>query len=350
MKRTYFKGFNALRFYAALSVVIQHVSYSPHDWYGARLLNLTFERFFLNGTDSVNLFFSLSGFLITYLLLSEREKTHTVSLRNFYLRRIFRIFPVYYLFLLLVLPLFGAAAGYETGLIALLVFFGGNFAFVLYFPYPPMEHLWSIAVEEQYYLVAPVLAKTQRHLLRLFIGFIAVWWAVLLICWFGPQGWLGSVLLMSRYDLIALGGVFAMGYFRDLPFVNLFRQPVAQVGAVGMLIYSAAFVTPTYHPFHTTLAGIAYITIIYNLATRDRLPIIEHRLFEYLGNLSYSLYVYHPFYVLLCYNLVRPQFHPTVYPYAAYPFVITAALLSSALSYRYLERPMLRFKERFKRS
>jgi peptidoglycan/LPS O-acetylase OafA/YrhL len=74
-RKKYFKGFNALRFYAALSVVVQHFSYSPHDWFGAALLPVTLEVLFLNGTDAVNLFFVLSGFLITYLLLLEQAQS-----------------------------------------------------------------------------------------------------------------------------------------------------------------------------------------------------------------------------------------------------------------------------------
>ncbi|MEP6985313.1 MAG: acyltransferase family protein, partial [Chloroflexota bacterium] len=94
--KIHFKGLNALRFYAAVSVVVHHVMYNPNVWYGLPNLPDTVGRFFINGTDAVHLFYVLSGFLITYLMLVERERTGTVSVKKFYLRRVLRIWPLYF--------------------------------------------------------------------------------------------------------------------------------------------------------------------------------------------------------------------------------------------------------------
>src|ERR1044071_5481753 len=95
MQRIYFPGLNGLRFLAASAVIITHVELLkgvlglPNHWKNPVLFNL--------GGLGVYFFFVLSGFLITYLLLSEKNMTGHISIKKFYFRRIFRIWPIYYL-------------------------------------------------------------------------------------------------------------------------------------------------------------------------------------------------------------------------------------------------------------
>ena len=100
-KRVYFKNLNALRFFAATAVIFHHVEQYkfwakiPNVW-GSTVLDAL-------GHKAVSFFFVLSGFLITYLLLEENRKTSDISIRDFYVRRILRIWPVYYLVVILCL-------------------------------------------------------------------------------------------------------------------------------------------------------------------------------------------------------------------------------------------------------
>ena len=95
-KLIYLPGLNGLRAIAALSVVIAHVSQEGIADFGLpRLFDLPMAGY------GVTLFFVISGFLITYLLISEIKKTDTVSVSKFYIRRILRIWPIYYLFILI---------------------------------------------------------------------------------------------------------------------------------------------------------------------------------------------------------------------------------------------------------
>lgn len=347
-ERIYFKGFNALRFYAALSVIVQHVSYSPHDWYGTPLLPVVVERFFLNGTDAVNLFFVLSGFLITYLLLSEHDRTGRVNVRNFYIRRGFRIYPVYFAFIAVIYLVLRPP--YDVGLLPLLVFFLGNVAFVRFFPFPPMEHLWSISVEEQYYLLAPVLARYKQNLARILIGIILVWWTVLLIVSALPASAVGLFVQMSRYDLIALGALIAYGHYHQWRFWSVLANPLTKLLAGVVIVCAVFFAEPTMNVFYTTLVGLAFAVLIYNVAVSTSLPrILANRQLEFLGNLSYSMYVYHPLFVLLFFNIFYARLPLSVYPIVAYIVVIGVTILVSLLSYQFLEKPFLRLKDRFKR-
>ena len=344
----YFRGFNALRFYAALSVVVQHVSYSPHDWFGVALLPVTLERLFLTGQDAVNLFFILSGFLITYLLLNEREKTGTVSIRNFYIRRAFRIYPVYFLYLFGVFLLLRPQ--YPPELVLLLTFFMGNAAFVLFFPFPPFEHLWSIGVEEQYYLLAPILVRVRAHAAKIAVGIIVVWWVLLILTMLIPPSTLTAFIQMSRYDLIALGALTAYASYHQWSILRLVERHEVLVTALVVIAYAIVFGMPTTAVLYSTIVSIAFTVLIYHVTAGHGIArLLDKRLPEYLGRLSYSMYVYHPLFVLLFYTLFYQRLDLTTYQVIAYPTIIGVTLLASWLSYEKFERLFLNLKDRFRR-
>jgi peptidoglycan/LPS O-acetylase OafA/YrhL len=346
-RKKYFKGFNALRFYAALSVVVQHFSYSPHDWFGAALLPVTLEALFLNGTDAVNLFFVLSGFLITYLLLLEQAQSGKVNVRNFYVRRAFRIFPVYFVFILVALILLRPP--YNAEVLLFLTFFMGNVAFVSFFPFPPFEHLWSIAVEEQYYLLAPIMARFNKHILKLLIVIILAWWPVMVIASLLPQSALSTFVLKSRYDLIALGAVLAYGYYHQWATLSYILHPAVRILAGLVLIYGIVLATPSADFGYTTLMGLAFAVLVYNIAASPKTPrLLESPLLEFMGKLSYSMYVYHPLFVLLFFKLFYHRLSLDQYQLIGYPVIIAATIVVSLVSYRLLESPFLRLKDRFK--
>lgn len=347
-QKTYFRGFGALRFYAALSVVIQHMSYSPHDWFGVPLLPVTVERFFLNGDDAVNMFFVLSGFLITYLLLFEGERTGTVSIRNFYLRRVFRIFPVYFAFLLVTVLLLRPP--YDLELFLLLIFFMGNVAFVTFFPFPPFEHLWSIGVEEQFYLLAPVLARQRKHLAVILLAIIFCWWLINGVVTLLPYDRIALLVRMSRFDLIALGALTAYGYYHGWPLLRWLRHRAVRWLAYIIIAFGIVFVPPTAATFiYTTVMGFAFTVIILNLSSRAVVPrLLDNAPAELLGKLSYSLYVYHPLLVLLYHSLFYERLSLVQYQLIGYPLVVALSVGLSYISYRFLEAPTLRYKARFR--
>jgi len=353
--KNHFPGLNALRFYAAISVLVQHVMYSPRDWFGVEPFPDTLGRLFINGTDAVHMFFVLSGFLITYLLLVERERTQTVSVRQFYMRRILRIWPLYFMILLLaafVLPLL--IPGYQSRLsdptfAFMMVFFMANVAYALFYPFPPLEHLWSIAIEEQFYLVIPHLARCGANLLRLFIGIIVVWWAVLAAFSLMPDNFFSAIISTMRYDCIAVGGVFACILYYELPVLKWIYHPVAWGCALVALAFMALFIQPTQNLPYTIFTCFVFGTLILNIATNPWFPAkLAGRTFEYLGNLSYGIYMYHPLLLLVFFNALYGKLDRDVYQIVAYLAIMILTIALSALSYRYFELPFLRLKERFK--
>src|SRR2546421_4616713 len=125
------------------------------------------QRLFQHGNLGVNFFFVLSGFLITYLLIKEKEYTGTIHVRNFYVRRVLRIWPLFYLCVFIgfvAFPLIKKFTGQPSHEIAQPVyylFFANNFDFMHSWPNKPdatlLSVLWSVAVEEQFYLTWPLI-------------------------------------------------------------------------------------------------------------------------------------------------------------------------------------------------
>ena len=179
--KLYFPNLNSLRFIAAATVILSHVEqyksyfgqpyiYFPIDWGGL----------------AVTLFFVLSGFLITYLLLVERKYYGTVSVRSFYVRRILRIWPLYYLIAVLALFILpGVSVLQMPGIsehlarhywwkVAFILTLFPNLALAAFMEVPYAAQLWSVGVEEQFYLVWPVVMKFTRELVWVLLGITVV--------------------------------------------------------------------------------------------------------------------------------------------------------------------------------
>jgi peptidoglycan/LPS O-acetylase OafA/YrhL len=236
--RVYFKGLDGLRAIGALSVVFGHIELIKSDFTVPNLLHLPFYKN-TSGHLGVILFFVLSGFLITYLLMVEKNKFKTISIKRFYFRRILRIWPIYYLILLLLLFVFpniiqlpynakpefaNLLDNYPT----LLIFFlmapnlmcfgipgiGGGF------------HLSSIGTEEQFYIFWPWLIKWFKNIMipltLIFFGFAIApnFCDYINNHYFTKDSnlyvFIEQLRLFFEYfkiDCMALGGIFAYFYF-----------------------------------------------------------------------------------------------------------------------------------------
>ena len=173
----YFKGLDSLRAIAALMVVLGHIEILKNINNFPSVTNQS-KNNLPDGHLGVVLFFVLSGFLITYLLIQEKEKNNFISLKKFYLRRIFRIWPVYYLVLFASYFLFDEKYNSISILLCLGIF--PNIAHALNLGWPSSPQIWSIGVEEQYYLFWPILISYLPNkrvipiLIFFFIGYTAL--------------------------------------------------------------------------------------------------------------------------------------------------------------------------------
>lgn len=356
--RRHFQGLNALRFYAALSVVVQHIMHSPTDWFGDKPLPEGINLFFLSSNDAVDLFFVLSGFLIFYLLLAERESTGFVHVPRFYLRRVLRIWPVYFAVIgmaVIVLPLLvpGIASPFAArpALALLLLTFLGNFAFVLYMPFPPLEHLWSIAIEEQFYLIAPHLMKLRVHLWKILLVGLLAYWVLRIFAEMSLPPAISAFLLLMRYDYIAIGGLFACALYMQSPLLKLIYHPVAGIAALAVFVGLVIFAPNTLNhpPLYVFGTGIVYGVLLLNISTNERFFLrLNQSALEYGGKLTYGIYMYHPLILLVFRSLFYGKMDFGVYQVVIYPVVITLTLAVAWLSYRTFETGFLNLKDRYK--
>lgn len=176
---SFFKGLNELRFMAALLVLCHH---SETIRLKNNLFNFEWLSLFRNGTNAVNFFFVLSGFLITYLLLKESKITNDIKVKKFYLKRVLRIWPLYFLLFFIgtvLLPfLFHIfSIPYEmpysfSNVWAYFVFFLPGLV-LFFYGHHFLEPLWSIGVEELFYLIwAPIFKFFRKHILSILLGVI----------------------------------------------------------------------------------------------------------------------------------------------------------------------------------
>src|SRR5829696_2370093 len=170
----YLPGLNALRAIAALAVVITHITFELGTFNLDPSIFGTFKNGLPRGLDlagfGVSIFFAISGFLITFLLQNEKE-VQPINIKNFYLRRILRIWPLYYLYLVIAV-LTITILGYDLEIRSLLlyVFFAANIPYILNIPLKFLSHYWSIGVEEQFYLFWPWVNKKINRIIPFIVS------------------------------------------------------------------------------------------------------------------------------------------------------------------------------------
>ena len=362
MKKIQFPGLNGVRFIAALLVIVDHTELFK-SYLGYPTLWANSYSAYL-GAFGVSIFFVLSGFLITYLLLEEQQEA-PIRIRHFYMRRILRIWPLYYLILVLgffvvphldffQLPMYSSDMGDSLHRLLLFVGLAANVAFV-YLPTVPFANLlWSVAVEEQFYLFWPHVIRIKRYLpwimLLLLTGYLSL------------KFYAGSVdrqlellVIRTRFSSMIVGGIGAYLLFYQKTVIKLLYHRLMQVGLMVLFVVMGLDWI-NYHSLawmQDELISLVVCGLILNIATNPRTLIsLDNGLFAYLGKLSYGLYVYHLFTVVLVLKglpaIVDLQTLPS---WIGYPLTLGAILVLttgfSHLSYRYVESYFLRKKVRY---
>lgn len=360
-RSTRFPGLNGLRFFAALAVVCSHVELlKGYNGFPNAYENVVVYEV---GRMAVTFFFVLSGFLISWLLLEERRTTGTIAVKKFYLRRIFRIWPLYYATVLLaffVFPHIGALLMPETArpnvaeTFPLFALFLPQLALSLHPPVPYAEPAWSIGVEEQFYLLWPLLVRRTRSFVRMALVVIAVALAArygaLLIARANAADetrlrfWneVINYLYFTRIECMAIGGLFAWLHFAQKErLLAVLYSRWTQTIVYTLTIWRMA--TPGDKPvFSYGLYAIAFGVLILNVATNDRTLVrLRGRAFEFLGDLSFSIYMLHEPAIQLVLRVTGNRNLPL------YAGSVVLTLIVAAASYFAIERPFLKRKARY---
>ena len=282
------------------------------------------------GTLGVFIFFVLSGYLITNLLLREYERTSTVSLRKFYARRAFRIFPAAFVFLAVVVILYWNQMRWYH--IAAAVFYVANLDLTRPWIF---GHLWSLSIEEQFYLLWPfALKKWYRHRTAMVLGafvitpiFQTVLYAfkvhgglVSSLPVYSSQLAIGCLLAILAPRIPKISGALALAMAAALVLIPWFPATSAARTLFMLFVLSPVL--------HLSAAGLVLHVIQVPYRALNWLPV------AWLGRISYSLYLWQE---LFCSN---PALH---FGY----LLILPAVGCACLSYYLVEQPMLRLRDRW---
>lgn len=360
MSRVYFPNLNGLRFVAAYAVILHHVEQFkslfgyPNHWQNPCIRNV--------GRLGVVLFFVLSGFLITYLLLREKAQAGTIAIGNFYTRRILRIWPLYYFVLALALlvlpaiPSFALPNHWEQGHRAvfrgvLFVLFMPNLAYAAFNPLPYASQGWSVGVEEQFYLIWPIAIKLLRNTLAMLVGVVCAHAIIQLLLDYAPGidriRWVASACWADfNIDCMAIGGLAAWVLHRGQNrALGLLFSRYTQIFAYTVLLILVVLGVQ-FRFFHCQVYALLFAVMIVNCAANKRSVLnLEYKPLVYLGRISYGIYMYHAIAIVLTLKGLAAfgwTNSPTV------NLISTGlTILLAAASYRYLEKPFLRLKLRY---
>jgi peptidoglycan/LPS O-acetylase OafA/YrhL len=352
--RFYRPELDVLRFGAFLLVFIHHgfplTAAEYVGWGVPQTLAALLAAGARAGALGVDLFFALSAYLITELLLREKRSRGSFDIRAFYVRRILRIWPLYYFALLVLLPLLAFVMPSDTmprNFWRAFLFFAGNWACAWWNAYPSaLALLWSVSIEEQFYLVWPWLMRLFGSRMPLIAGAmlgVATITRVFLLAHHASHAGIWTNTL-ARMDPIAGGALLALLLHGNTPKHTL-RSRVLWIASGGMALWIAGSVLtdPTWMWIVTfPLAAAGCVAILYGSFAPDA---GHTRLLIYLGKISYGLYVFHVAAIRLVQRMAGPSFIGPAVLLIAFALTVAAA----SLSYRYLESPFLRWKNRFER-
>lgn len=355
---------DVLRFLAFLAVFMHHALPRDASFYIGHGLSPAQTQWILSakaaGAFGLDLFFALSAYLITELLLREHANRGSFSVSAFYIRRALRIWPLYFTFLVLtvlVVPTIFPKENLGAIYIVSFVFFVGNWVCAAKgIPFSVAGPLWSISVEEQFYIGWPLLLRFfgVNRIRQLAVAMLILAFATrILLAVVGvkhPGVWCNT---LARLDPFALGAILAFTLRGRTPQMNkllrlglgataimswwLIARYLAQDGPTAVITYGIS-----------GIASVVLLTAILQTEARF-LRVRPLSWLVYLGRISYGLYVFHLLALAIIMNL---RFVPVL----GIPLGFTARVLLSflltvtlaAISYRWLEQPFLKLKERFR--
>lgn len=376
--KVYFKNLDGIRFIAAFLVLLHHAFYFKHDYSpGITFLNNLFVD---AGRIGVNLFFILSGFLISYLLLVEKDSTGDISYRNFYIRRVLRIWPLYLGYGLIVTflgPFIAQwlgdkdAVGLSTMVINLffLLLFAINFQLAFSSHSDGVFQIsWSVCIEEQFYLIWPLIVNNfRKKLVTVFVVMFLIRTLLRVLIVVLPQ-WIpltreqlveiNYLLIFDKLDLFGGGMMFACLYYKKEQYASVLKKILHPAVQYSMLLLTIAYALAIFRfpkEIHFYLDHVVCIVLFgYTLlmaVAENSILRLESPTLKMLGRISYGIYLFH---AAICQILIilfmRYIKHPESFLVYNVVYPLLCGLLTCILSYysyEYFEKFFLKRKNSF---
>ena len=350
MSETRYPSLNGLRAISILLVILYHLNLVDNAFSSLKQFNwlLPFTSFLFDGQLGVNVFFVISGFLITSLLLQEEQRTFTISLKKFFIRRTIRIFPAFYFLLLVYLVL--QVCGYiyinkSSWLTA--------FTYTKYFNWQLewfTAHAWSLSIEEHFYILWPLVfllgPKIRKNVTIAFIIMVPI---VRIYLFLYPVSWMNELTIFTRIDAIATGCLFALYKDEIIEKISQYWNRVFYLSALCLFfLRSFPIVASKVHlgflfiPLGRTHGTIANFTIglimMYSVFGPKGLwfKFLNLKVLNYIGILSYSIYLWQQLFIS------KLDYWPVKFPQN-----LVFLGIMSVFSYNIIEKPFLKLKYRF---
>ena len=358
--RPYFPNLDGLRFFAFLFVFISHSVI--FIWQRAYFLVI--------GDLGVSFFFVLSGFLITYLLFFEKENSGHIELSSFYLRRILRIWPVYFIVLFigiifskLVFTGLPFVTTFDTASIFWYLGFLSNFWIINHAGTSTiLVVLWSISVEEQFYLVWPVILKIiKKRFIPIFLYLLIIIAVIFRIVNSANYNMISYSTFSIMADL-AMGALFGYISFnlpnlRDKIANSLTKRKVIYIYTIFIALFLIRIYTYLIIPRSLRYISASILPVLFsfifafiifeqNYSKNSFFKASSLKTISYLGRISYGLYAYHMIAFTLIFSILLKLEIQSKILVTIFSFSLT--ILVSHVSYKYIEQKILKLKERIK--
>ncbi len=350
-KKEYYPQLDSLRAIAALGVINHHWLNSGYlSSYG---INESYDWGY--GQFGVQLFFVLSGFLIAEILIKNKGKVNNYSIiTNFFIRRVLRLFPIYYLFILFLVLL---KDKFVIDNILWFLTYTANIKFYLVGGFVDIwsNHVWTLSIEEQFYLVFPaiILFIPRKNEYYIPIAFILL---AVLFKTFGGLYFEGNIhiLIIAQIDMLGVGVLLALIKYRNPSIFSCLITSKAKLVSI-LLFVGSIFLYYLVNEYHYGVLFQILLMICYGLLVANTASGFEgiigkcfqNRILQYLGKISYGLYLYHkivPLTLLIFLNKTNLSINNVYIYYLVNIFIL---LVVSHFSWVIIESRILRLKDRF---
>ncbi|RYE23641.1 MAG: acyltransferase [Sphingobacteriales bacterium] len=359
--RHHFHTFDALRFFAFFKVFLLHIPIVARPW---------FNTLRAGGGIGVMFFFVLSGFLITYIVGLEKNATGTIQLKNFFVRRVLRIWPLYYLMVLVayttpflidhVLHISSSGEGYEPKLWVSALFLE-NYMMMATHTHAnvsPLSVMWSLCIEEHFYIVWGITMyfMNVKTILKCMYAFLIVG----IVCrYVYVLNDIPTSDLFTNIDLFAFGAIPAIllvQYPEQLKqkvlSIPYWLKAVFILSLVTIVVLCGQLKTDAQYIWPTTLLGALFAgLLLIIIPERNRIKINDTNILSRLGVYTYGLYMYHTLVINLLkqvFNMKHWSLDEPVVAMVFFAISLLATVVCSVASYYLFEKQFLKLKRYFR--
>ena len=388
MTKKYFHNFNGLRFYFASYILFAHIEEIKMV---LKLPNFFHDYKFVEplGTSAITLFFTMSGFLISYFLFLEKDKSpeSKINMKRFYKSRVIRIWPLYFLCILLywgfgphsflkdifnsiyftqVFPVAHTIDIPHSVYLALFIIILPQLAGAIAFTYGGMAvyggHAWSIGSEELFYLFWPILLNQFISYKKIFkVGFIAVYacyvllvFAIILNRFLFKNAQLSGILMtitsflaLTRLYCMLIGALLAYLYVNNHRWLIFLRKKSVLYFSLVVLAIMIVFGLDGPVLIHDIYSLLWAVVLLYFADKQTGFKWLNNKTVSYLGSITYGVYMYHVFVIIFLVYIAQQldiTSHFWLFNISMYILSPLLTFVLSHFSYHYFESWFYRFK------